>query len=103
MRPNLDLSSVPTGVLVILGVVVVLEVALAVFALVNLVRRPREAVSFGNKWIWVAFIVLVNLIGPIVSLAVGRNPAMAAPDTSPVASTGATSTGVTAASVADSL
>ena len=31
----------------------------------------------GNKWIWVAIILLVNLLGPILYLAAGRKPAPA--------------------------
>ncbi|GAB3578635.1 hypothetical protein GCM10027406_15150 [Leifsonia lichenia] len=72
MKPDLDLGSLPPAVLVILGIVLIAEVTLAVVALVSLVRRPRERVAFGNKWVWVAIIVLVNLIGPILYFAVGR-------------------------------
>lgn len=70
-----DLSSLPTGVFIILGVVLLIELALIVIALVDLVRRPLEQVTLGNKWVWVAIIVLVNLIGPILYLAIGRKPA----------------------------
>jgi hypothetical protein len=72
MSNALNFSSVPTGVLVVLGLVLVLEIALDVIALVDLYRRPAERVALGNKWIWVAIIVLVNLVGPILYFAVGR-------------------------------
>lgn len=72
MHTNLDLGSLPVAVLVILGVVLVAELVLLVWALVDLVRRPKAAVAFGNKWVWVAIIVLVNLIGPILYFVVGR-------------------------------
>ncbi|MFJ8893855.1 PLD nuclease N-terminal domain-containing protein [Leifsonia sp. NPDC102414] len=72
MKPNVDLATLPPAVLVILGAVLLAEAVLDVVALVSLVRRPKERVAFGNKWVWVAIIVLVNLIGPILYFAVGR-------------------------------
>ena len=48
------------------------DLALIVVCLVSLVRRPVAAVRFHTKWPWVLLIVLVNWIGPIVYLAVGR-------------------------------
>ena len=47
-----------------------LELGLMVFALVDCVRRQR--VRGDNKVVWILIIVLVNFIGPIVYLAVGR-------------------------------
>ncbi|MEO5534630.1 MAG: PLD nuclease N-terminal domain-containing protein [Pseudolysinimonas sp.] len=72
MNPNLDLSSISPGVWAILGVLAVVQIALDVVALVSLARRPRASVTFGNKWIWVAIILLVNMIGAILYLAIGR-------------------------------
>jgi hypothetical protein len=98
MKPNVDLSSLPVGVLAILGLVLLAELALAVFALVDLVRRPPARVTFGNKWVWVAIIVLVNLVGPILYLAIGRKPAPPADGAPPVGASGTSMT-----SVADAL
>ncbi len=75
MRTNLDLSTVPLGVLIGLAVVLLLEIAFDVVALVDLHRRPVTTVAFGNKWIWVALIILINLIGAILYFAIGRRPA----------------------------
>ncbi len=77
MRTNFDLASIPAGVLILLGVVLVVEIALDVIALVDLYRRPIARVALGNKWIWVAIIVLINLIGAILYFAIGRKPAAA--------------------------
>jgi|GEM_PF-253810 len=77
MRTSVDLASVPVGVLIALGAVLLVEIALDVIALVDLVRRPVARVALGNKWIWVAVIVLVNLIGAILYFAIGRRPATA--------------------------
>jgi hypothetical protein len=49
--------------------VILLQIALMVVALVDLVRRERTR---GPKWVWVLVIVLVNLIGPVVYLLFGR-------------------------------
>ena len=80
MSNTFTLSSLPTGVLVLLGLVLVLEIVLDVIALVDLYRRPIERVALGNKWVWVVVIVLVNLIGSILYLAVGRKSAALADD-----------------------
>ena len=49
---------------------VLLELALLVIALVDVVRR--QYVTGGNKVVWIIVIVLVNIIGPIIYLVFGR-------------------------------
>ncbi len=49
--------------------IVLLQLGLMGFALVDLVRRERTK---GPKWVWALVIVLVNLIGPILYLVLGR-------------------------------
>ncbi|HUW14100.1 MAG TPA: PLD nuclease N-terminal domain-containing protein [Anaerolineae bacterium] len=49
--------------------IVLLQLGLMVFALVDLVRRERTK---GPKWIWALVVVFVNLIGPVIYLVVGR-------------------------------
>ena len=46
------------------------QVGLMVFALVNLVKRPK--VKGGNKWLWAVLIVFVNIIGPLLYFVLGR-------------------------------
>ena len=48
----------------------IIQVALMVIALIDLVKRER--VRGGNKVIWAVVIVLVNVIGPIIYLFAGR-------------------------------
>jgi len=81
---NTDLSTLPVGVLVALGVLVVAQLSLDVIALVDLYRRPAARVVSGNKWIWLAVILLVSLLGAILYLLVGRmkTEAAVAPPTS---------------------
>lgn len=71
-----DLSTLPAGVLIALGAVLVIQLTLDVIALVDLYRRPVERVALGNKWVWVAIIILVSLLGAILYLAIGRKPAV---------------------------
>lgn len=49
--------------------IVILEVALAVFALRDLSRRER---TNGPKWLWVLIIVLIQIIGPLSYFVAGR-------------------------------
>jgi hypothetical protein len=72
---NSQLADLPGWFLVAAVVVGLIEVTLAVVALVDLYRRPVDRVTLGNKWVWVAIILFVNLFGPIIYLAAGRKPA----------------------------
>ncbi|NTW28074.1 MAG: PLDc_N domain-containing protein [Coriobacteriia bacterium] len=94
----MDLSAIPTGVLVAVGVLILVEIVLDVISLVDLYRRPVAQVVFGNKWIWVAIILLVNTIGAIIYLVAGRKPAAVSEGLVPPAPTS-----VRAENVADAL
>jgi len=48
---------------------VIIEIALLVAALVDLVKREQTR---GPKWVWVLVIVLINFIGPIIYFVAGR-------------------------------
>lgn len=48
----------------------VLQIALMIAALIDLVRRKK--VTGGYKWIWVVVIVLFSMLGPIIYFAFGR-------------------------------
>jgi len=52
---------------------VIIELALVVIALVDLIR-PQE-VKYLPKWGWALIILLLNLIGPIIYLIIGREEA----------------------------
>lgn len=49
--------------------IVLIQLGLMVYCLVDLARRERTK---GPKWLWAFLIVLGELIGPIVYLLVGR-------------------------------
>ena len=80
---NVATASLPTGFVVVLVVLGLVQLTLDVVALVDLVRRPVERVALGSKWVWVAIILLVNLLGAILYLAIGRKPAPVADVPSP--------------------
>jgi uncharacterized membrane protein YhaH (DUF805 family) len=49
--------------------VVLIQLALMITALVDLIRRAQTR---GPKWAWALVIVLINFIGPIVYFVAGR-------------------------------
>jgi phospholipase D-like protein len=72
--PMLDrlarLLQVSTPVAAILLALIVVQVALLVYSLVDLARR--DAVSGGRKWVWALVIVFLNIPGAIAYLVAGR-------------------------------
>jgi hypothetical protein len=77
MRTLLLMSSLPlaiqlsTSLLLILLPLVVIELGLVVFSLVDLFKPERRVIG-DNKLVWALIIVLVSTIGPIVYLLAGR-------------------------------
>jgi hypothetical protein len=57
-------------VLPLLVPILIIQIALVVYALLDLIRRP---ITRGPKWLWLLVILFINLIGPIVYLIVGRD------------------------------
>jgi Phospholipase_D-nuclease N-terminal len=82
-----NLSTLPAGALAALVVLAVVATTLDVIALRDLYRRPTSQVVFANKWIWVAVILLVNILGAIIYLVAGRRPAVLTDDAAPSEST----------------
>ena len=52
---------------------VIIELTLVVIALMDLIRRQQ--VKYLPKWGWALIILLINLIGPILYLIIGREEA----------------------------
>jgi ABC-2 type transport system ATP-binding protein len=69
MNPSIVLLVVP---------LLVLQLGLMVFAVVDLLRDDRR-VRGGNKGVWALVIVLVNLVGPIIYFLVGREEGLPDP------------------------
>lgn len=51
--------------------VLLIQWTLMIYALVKLLRSEAEP-KFLPKWVWVIIILLVNIIGPVVYLVIGR-------------------------------
>lgn len=49
---------------------IVIELALALTALVHVVRHPHY--RFGNKVVWILVVLLIQFIGPVLYFAMGR-------------------------------
>jgi hypothetical protein len=49
--------------------VIVIELALMIAALVDLIKRAETR---GPKWVWLLVIVLFNFVGPIIYFVLGR-------------------------------
>jgi hypothetical protein len=56
--------------LLLLIPLILLQLGLMIWALLDVIKRER--VKGGNKVVWILIIVLVNIIGPIIYLLVGR-------------------------------
>lgn len=72
-----SLSDLPTGVLIAIGLLALVQIAVEVWAIVKLLQTPDDRLVFGKKWPWLVIILFVNLIGAIVFLVAGRKPAPA--------------------------
>ncbi len=65
------LRDLPTGLLIALGALVLVQVSLQVWGLIDLSRR--EVVPGRRKWVWALVILLGNLVGAIAYLVIGRS------------------------------
>jgi hypothetical protein len=63
-----------TSTLLLLLPLALIEIGLLVFALVDLLK-PERRVLGGSKLVWALVIVLINGIGPLLYLIVGRREA----------------------------
>jgi hypothetical protein len=82
-----QLLEVSTTVAAIVLALLILQLGMQVYALVDLARR--DAVRGGRKWVWALVVALGNLPGAIAYLAAGR--------TAPEAGSSSTSSGASAA------
>ena len=73
----MDISELSTSVIVVIAVLSIAQLAVMIWGLVDLIKRPIEQIRWNNKWIWAAIIVLINsFIGTIVYFVAGRIPAV---------------------------
>jgi Phospholipase_D-nuclease N-terminal len=62
-----------TQILLLLTPIIVIQLGLIVFALRDLLR-PERRVKGDSKLMWGILILVIGLLGPILYLAVGREP-----------------------------
>lgn len=48
----------------------IIEIVLALTALIHVLKHPKY--RFGNKIMWIIVVLIVEFIGPIVYFAIGR-------------------------------
>lgn len=78
MNSNVPLDALPVWVWIALAVVGVAQLAFELYALLDMLRRPEAELTLGGrKWLWAIIILLVNWVGAILYLVVGRKPAAA--------------------------
>ncbi|MCL2405067.1 MAG: PLDc N-terminal domain-containing protein [Defluviitaleaceae bacterium] len=63
---TLDLGTL----LIFAAPLIIINFVLLVVAILSLARKP---LPWGQKWVWLLVILLVDLIGPIIYFAVGSN------------------------------
>lgn len=68
----MSLADVSPAVLVMVGVLLVVQVGLEVWAIIDIVRRPATSVAGGSKLIWILVVILVSFVGALVYFAFGR-------------------------------
>ncbi len=64
-----------TSILPLLIPLFLLEIGLLVWALIDVIKRKDNQVTFGNRIIWMLVIVLFSVIGPIIYFIFGRKEA----------------------------
>lgn len=52
---------------------IILQLGLAIFAIVDVLKHPYY--KFGNRTLWILVCALISLIGPIVYFAFGKGDA----------------------------
>ena len=50
--------------------IIIMEWALAITALVHVIKHPNY--RFGNKVLWILVVLLIQIIGPVVYFVFGR-------------------------------
>jgi len=68
----LDINSITTEIIRFLPLfipLIIIEYGLMIYAIVQVARNE---VAYLPKWGWILIIVLVNIIGPIVFLIIGK-------------------------------
>ena len=63
-----------TTQIILITPLALIALGLLIYALYDL-SRPERKVTGGNKWVWLAVILLISTAGPLAYLLVGREEA----------------------------
>ncbi|MGM0125192.1 hypothetical protein IGI37_002590 [Enterococcus sp. AZ194] len=69
MNTTIDLAFIKE-ILPFLIPYVLLELGLAISALIHILRHPHY--KFGNKWFWIPVVLILQIIGPLIYFIFGR-------------------------------
>ena len=70
-----QILDLPVWLLIILGVVLVVELAFLAVGVIAWARTPDDRMPRPNKWVWLVLILFVQIIGPVAFLLVRRSEA----------------------------
>lgn len=68
-----ELLDLPTGILIALGILVVVELTLLVIGVIAWTRTPDDRMPPPNRWAWLALVALVQIFGPVAFLLARRS------------------------------
>jgi hypothetical protein len=91
------MEAMGTGLIIVLVVLALAELALVIWALVDIARRPRTSAL--PRWGWVLVVIFFNLIGPLAYLLVGRRDETVVDEWSARQTVAAPATGAPAAAI----
>lgn len=91
-----ELSQLSGPLLWALIALLIVQVTLEVYAIVDILRRPEDQIVGGKKVWWIVLVVFVNLIGAVIYLVAGRKPVELAESSAPRPGTGAAADAVDA-------
>lgn len=74
MGTNIAFSELPIWAIVAIVLIGVIQLALQVFAIIQVLRTPAERLRSGRPWIWIV-IIATGIVGVVVYFAAGREPA----------------------------
>lgn len=67
-----EILSLPAGMLVVLGILLVIELALLIVGVIAWAGTPEDRMPPPNKWLWLAIVLFLQILGPIAFLLLRR-------------------------------
>lgn len=79
-----EIIALPAGILVVLGILLVIELALLIVGVIAWAGTPEDRMPPPSKWLWLALVLFLQILGPIAFLVVRRQHARHTPDASQI-------------------